>query len=185
MGVAQTILSEWKQQDPFLSDVEGFQNYFNKRYATLEKKAKKELDRQMKLLVRVFTAPVIVWKGAWMKDIPKWLLDWIKIDRLIALMKKEYHGIATDAEALAYMMPRTMEAPLSHEWVRIYLYLATKVMRVAKPRVELPKDVVVERLDRYEQRDLDKLKRWIWAQQTEVMRQRRREEKKAGKLLHV
>ena len=177
MSVAQTILSEWKQRDPFLSDVEGFHKYFDKRYATLEKQAKKEFERQMKLLVRVFTAPIIVWKGAWMKDIPKWLLDWIKIDRLIALMKKQYDG-ATDAEALAYMMPRTMEAPLSHEWVRIYLYLATKVMRTAK-HAKLPKDVVVEELDRYEQRSLDNLKRWIWNQQEEVLRRRKREEKKA------
>ena len=179
MSLAKTILSEWKQRDPLLNDVEGFQKYFNKRYTVLEKQSKKEFERQMKLLVRVFTAPIIVWKGAWMDTIPKWLLDWIKIDRLIALMKKEYDGIATDAEALAYMMPRTMETPLSHEWVRIYLYLATKVMRVAKPRVQLPKDVVVDQLDKYEQRNLDNLKRWIWNQQEEVLRRRRREEKKA------
>jgi len=173
MSLAETVLSEWKQQDPFLSDLEGFESYFSKRYPVLEKEARKEFERQMNLLVRVFTAPIILWNGPWMKDIPEWLLDYIKIDRLIALMKKEYDRSATDAEALAYMIPRAMENPLGHEWFRIYLYLGTKVMREAK-RVEVPKDVAVESLDDYEQKLLNGLKEWIWEKQEEALRRKRK-----------
>lgn len=177
MSLAETVLSEWKQRDPFLSDLEGFERYFTKRHPVLQKKAKKEFERQMKLLVRVFMAPIIVWKGAWMDTIPKWLLDYIKIDRLVALMKKEYDGGATDAEALAYIMPRTMEMPLSHEWTRIYLYLGTKVMREAK-QFKMPKDVAVKTLSDYEERLLNGLKDWIWEKQEQALRQRRRQEAK-------
>jgi len=174
MSLAETVLSEWKQQDPFLSDLEGFESYVNKRYPVLEKEAKKEFERQMNLLVRVFTAPIILWNGPWMKDgVPEWLLDYIKIDRLIALMKKEYDRAATDAEALAYMIPRAMENPLGHEWSRIYLYLGTKVMREAK-RAEVPKDVAVESLDDYEQKLLKNLKEWIWEKQEEALRRKRK-----------
>lgn len=177
MSIAETVLSEWKQRDPFLSDLEGFERYFTKRHPVLQKKAKKEFERQMKLLVRVFTAPIIVWKGAWMDAIPKWLLDYIKIDRLVALMRKEYDARATDAEALVYMMPRTLEVPLTHEWHRIYLYLGTKVMREAK-HTEMPKDVAVDKLSDYEGRLLNRLKDWIWEKQEEALRQRRRQEAK-------
>lgn len=184
MSMAETILSEWKQQDPFLSDVEGFQRYFNKRCPALEKKAKKEFDRQMNLLVRVFFAPTIVWPGGWTDTIPKWLLDYIKIDRMVALMKKEYDGAATDAEALAYMMPKVMEHALGHDWTQIYLYLGTQVMKAAK-RVEVPKDVAVKKLTDYQMGMLNRLKRWIWEKQEEALRDRRRKEKKANKTLHV
>ena len=82
------------------------------------------------------------------------------------------------------MMPASQEFPLGHDWTRIYLYLGTKVMRAAK-RAEIPKDVAVENLDDYERKLLNGLKDWIWEKQEEVLRQRKREAKKASKTLHV
>lgn len=134
-------------------------------------------EKKFDLIARVFTAPIILWKGGWTDTVPKWLLDYIKLDRLIALMKDEWDGMATDAEALAYIMPRALEAPLGHDWTNIYLYLGTKVMRQAK-RTKIPEDVAVEKLEPYQQQKLDRLKTWIWKKQDEALHLKRKKKTK-------
>lgn len=136
-----------------------------------------EARRQIGLVARALTAPIIMHKCGWMEDVPKWLLDYIKTDRLKAMIKGEYDGKATDAEALAYLMPASLEAPLGHRWSRIYLYLATKVMKEAKS-VEVPEDVAVETLEKEEERMLNNLKKWIWMQQEKAERRKKREQKR-------
>lgn len=178
MGLVETIVERWQEQDPYLLRPQEFEKFFEIEYAKELKKAEREVERQLKLLVRAIAAPIILWKGAWMDSVPKWLLDYIQIDRMITLMKDGYDGMATDAEALAYMMPRTLEAPMYHEWVKIYCYLATKVMKQAKGAI-VPKDVAVEELDKYEQQELNMLKRWIWERQDKALRERRRKRKQS------
>lgn len=171
--MAETILQEWKKRDPFLSDIQGYGRYFEKRFPVLLKQAEREAERQMKLLVRVFTAPIVLHKCGWMDTVPEWLLKWIKLDRMIALMKNEYEGAATDSEALAYLVPASLEAPMGHDWSQIYLYLATKVIRESG-HAELPKDVAVETLNDYQQRILKGLKEWIWNQQDKALAKRKK-----------
>lgn len=179
MTIVETIVEKWKEQDPYLQRPDEFQRFFDQEYPKEQKKAEKEAERRVKLIVRVFTAPTIVWKGAWMDSIPKWLLDHIKVDRLMALIKGEWDGEATDAEALTYMMPRTREMPLDHDWVQIYCYLATQVMQQAKG-VEVPTEVAVEKLTDYQMNHLLKpLKRWIWRKQTEALRERRKKNRQS------
>ena len=173
MGIAETVLQEWKKRDPFLSDIQGYGRYFEKRFPVLQRQAEREAERQMKLLVRVFAAPIIVHKCGWMDTVPEWLLKWIKLDRMIALMKNKYDGVATDSEALAYLVPAALEFPMGYDWTQIYLYLATKVIRQSR-HAELPKDVVVETLSDYHQGMLKGLKRWIWNQQDKALRERKK-----------
>jgi len=133
--------------------------------------ARREAERNIELLVRALTAPIILHKCSWMEDKPKWILDYVKIDRLVALMEGKYNGMATDAEALAYLMPAALEAPLGYHWSRIYLYLGTKVIRETK-KTELPKEVIIEDLDETERKMLDDLKRWVWEQQEKELKRR-------------
>lgn len=174
MTIVETIIEEWRKRDPFLRDAHGFEWFFEKAYPEYLKRAEREAERKMKLLVRVLAAPIIVHKCAWMDTVPEWVLKWIKLDRMIALMKNQYDGMATDSEALAYLMPASLEAPMGRDWSEIYLYLATKVMEEAK-HATIPEDIRIEKLSDYQERELQNLKRWIWNQQDKVLRERGRE----------
>ena len=65
----------------------------------------------------------------------------------------------TDAEALAYLMPASLEAPMGRDWTQIYLYVSTKVCLSAGK--EVPEDIRVEELSDYLMHELDRLKAWI------------------------
>lgn len=82
------------------------------------------------------------------------------MERLAALLK-EGPLTGTDAEALAYIYPRTLESPLDGDWTQVYLYLATKVCR-ADGR-EIPPDIEVCKLTDWQERELlGPLKAWIY-----------------------
>ena len=66
-------------------------------------------------------SPIIVFKSAWQDTIPKDILGRIKLSRLICAMTHE--KMASLTEALAYIMPRTYEAPMQREWANIYTWL--------------------------------------------------------------
>ncbi|MFV9549948.1 hypothetical protein [Algibacter sp. PT7-4] len=55
-------------------------------------------------------SPIIVFKSALQDNIPKDILGRIKMSRLICSMTKE--KMASLTETLAYIMPRTYEAPM-------------------------------------------------------------------------
>lgn len=100
------------------------------------------------------------------KDVPDWLRHKIHMDRMIRLMKirggTEEPDMALDSEALAYLMPATLQYPFDRTWSEIYLWLSGKVLREAGQ--EPPPDVPIpEKLDRDVQRELDQLKRWLYA----------------------
>ena len=78
-------------------------------------------DRQNRLVVA---------DAGWAKDIPEWILEEIKNERIIngmigIMTGKEEVG---DAEVLAYLFTACMRSPVSHEFGEIYIYLAGKVM---------------------------------------------------------
>ena len=66
-------------------------------------------------------SPIIVFKSAWQDTIPKDILGRIKLSRIMCSMMKE--KMASLTETLAYIMPRTYEAPMPIEWVNIYTWL--------------------------------------------------------------
>jgi len=53
-----------------------------------------------------------------------------------------------DTEALAYIFPRTMEEPLSEQWIMIYTYVFTQAMKFKK--VEVPETSRRESLSDYD-----------------------------------
>ncbi len=66
------------------------------------------------------TSPIIVFPSAWMNDIPKDVLKNITMSRMLCQMSGE--KMASFAEVVAYMMPRTYESPMPYEWVNIYAW---------------------------------------------------------------
>ncbi len=141
----------------------------------------KTMEKGISEIVGVFTDPIIAWPGGWMDTIPEKVKGQITIERLVMCMRvnKGEEPTGTDAEALAYIYPRTMEAPLDHDWTQIYLYLGTKVMSGAG--TEMPEDIRVESLDDEQMRHLNRLKAWIYQKRIQVRLERDRAERRGKK----
>ena len=133
------------------------------------------IDKQIDALVSALSDPIIVFTSPWMDTLPEWLKGEIKTQRLIQLMKGE-EEVATDAEALAYMYPRALEAPLDSAWTEIYLYLGTQVMGD-----RMPDDIRKDSLSDYQMGLLMELKRWICRQQVKAREERGRVERRKAK----
>ena len=109
--------------------------------------------------------------------IPEWLRNQITLDRMIELMVANKEGrdpLGTNSEALAYLIPASMEAPMGHDWTQIYLHLATIVMDREKSKV-VPDDIRVDKLDDMQQEDLRRLKRWLYETKLKHRAGRRKE----------
>jgi len=125
---------------------------------------------------------IIHWPGPWAEDTPAWLKDAIIIERIVAV-REAIAGkplIATEAEVVFYMMPRTFEAPLSRDWSQIYLYCSTRVMARHK-ETPISEDIKVKELTGDQQRLLDHLRRWLMERRIRYRKEKKREEKLDGK----
>ncbi len=139
-------------------------------------------------IVGVFTDPIIAYPSPWKDDIPDWLKSRITLERLLMNMStfagEEHTG--TDAEALAYLFPASLEAPMNHDWTEIYIYLASRVCTAEGK--EVPKDIQVETLNDHQLEELYRLKRWIYERRIKARlkkdrgeRREKREEKAVEK----
>ena len=98
--------------------------------------------------------------GRW--DMPASLLDLIPLARLIQILKGQANdddqSLASEEEALGYLYGLTLEAPLSFEWVRIYLWLGQQVF----PRWQFPDaGLAPVMLSHDEAQRLQGLRRWL------------------------
>ena len=121
------------------------------------------------------TDPIIVFDPSWADVLPDWLKGEIKMQRLAQLMKGE-EGIATDAEALAYLSNASLAQPIASDWVEIYQYLLTRVMGD-----KVPEEMRKESLDDYQTGLLKELKEWLWRKRVKVREERRRAERAKAK----
>jgi len=149
------------------------------------------VDKGISDIVGVFTDPILVFPGGWGDSLPDWLKTAITLERLIENMKvikgKEMTG--TDAEACAYLYTTSLTQPLDHDWTQIYLYITTKVyekQRTPQSGVTMPEDIRVESLNRNQEDDLNRLKRWIYERRVKARlghdrgeRRQKKEEKTA------
>jgi len=150
-----------------------------------EKYSRVSLDKGIDNLVGSLCDPIIVHKCAWGTRgmIPEWLRNQITLDRMIELMVANKEGrdpIGTNSEALAYMIPASLEFPLGHDWSQIYLYLATVTMDREKNKV-VPDDIRVDKLDRNQEDDLRHLKHWIYATKLKHRKEKARGERRQAK----
>lgn len=93
-------------------------------------------------------------RSAWNDTLPDWIRVRVALER--SILKSQGKQEATDAEALAYLYPLSLESPLDHDWTTIYLYLATTTFE--KMGKEVPEDIKTETLSPYLQGQLDRLK---------------------------
>ena len=131
--------------------------------------------KQIDGLVAALTDPIIVFDPSWADVLPDWLKGEIKLQRLAQLMKGE-EGIATDAEALAYVSNASLAMPLASDWVEIYQYLLTKVMRE-----KVPQELRKQSLDDYRMGLLRELQQWLWKQRAKAREERARSQRARAK----
>jgi len=141
----------------------------------------KTLEKGVADLVGVFTDPIIAYPGGWIDSIPERVKEQVTIERLLMCMKAAKGGeiTGTDAEALAYLYPASLEFPLDRDWSQIYLYLGTKVM--ARAGSEMPEDIRTESLDDYQMGKLNHLKAWIYDQRLKHRKGHDRDERRERK----
>ena len=138
------------------------------------------IDKQLTELVGTFADPIIVHLGGWGDSLPDWIRGEITLERLVENMRsiKEADGHkGTDAEAVAYLYTASLTAPMTENWTRIYLYVASKEM--AKHGTEVPDDIKVESLSDYELGELNKLKSWIYDKRVKARKERAKQERQS------
>lgn len=127
-------------------------------------------------LIFALTAPIVGHRG-WEDQITEELKQDIRLARLAQVIKKEWEeGLATEEEALAYVMTASLAAPFSREWYDIYVWLFNRYCE--RKKIELPEDLKSEReLDGMEKDLLRDLRAWIRKQQLKAWRGRRKRER--------
>ena len=138
-------------------------------------------DNWIEEMVGALFDVAVVYPSAWMEDVKELPLHKeLAQRRLVHLMLcnagKAQWDEACDEEAMLYMYPRTMEAPLSEQWTRIYLFLGTRCLGP-----KLPDNVKQESLSDYDMAQLRDLKRWIYKKKVEARKARARGEKAEAK----
>jgi hypothetical protein len=127
------------------------------------------------------TSPIIVFKSAWQDTIPEEILKNIKLSRILCSMKQEEKASLT--EALAYMMPRTFEAPMPTEWVNIYTWLGLQYATQFKNNDQLNamSEIAPSELSEYEIRLLNNLRRWIYDKRRKALKEKLKSTEKSEK----
>lgn len=137
-------------------------------------------DKEIDEIIGCLTDPIIAWPSPWNDTLPERVKDQIPIQRM--LMNMMYlkgmipERTGTDAEALAYMYSRTLEAPMDRDWVDIYIYLGNQLAKSIG--TEIPEDIKKESLPDDLQRKLDHLKRWIYEKRVAARKARYSQERK-------
>src|SRR5487761_1926446 len=138
---------------------------------TTERKGEGWIDE----LVGAICDPIIVFESPWKEDLPDWIKPQITLERLVMNIKvqKEGGGVPVgDTETLAYIFPRTMDAPMSEQWTRIYMYVFNQAMKFKG--TEVPEDLKAETLSDYDMQQLNHLKSWIYQQRVKHRKERAR-----------
>lgn len=137
----------------------------------VNKKATKKIVSNLVFdMMDCLTSPIIVFKSAWKDAVPKDILNNISMARMMSLMSKE--DMASITEVVAYMMPRTLEAPLSSEWTRIYTWCGLQHAKLFKKNlmIEAMNDIAPSKLSQYEESLLTNLRIWIYNKRREALK---------------
>ena len=110
------------------------------------------------------------------------LADINRLERLAMNMRalKGEEMTGTDAECCAYLWTAALTQPMDHDWGQIYLYIATQTYR-RWGKNEMPGDIAVDSLRDDQERELNRLKEWLYKKRTQVRLERERTERRQKK----
>lgn len=133
------------------------------------KPGKRVIDRAVDDMIWALQGPIISFPSGWMSTIPAWMKERVPIDRMAQMMRKE-KGMASLLEAAIYLYPASLEAPMSHDWANIYMYVTTKTMEARGTPV--PEDIAQRTLSDYEMSQLKGLRNWIYKKSKQAFKER-------------
>lgn len=89
--------------------------------------------------------PVVSYPSAWQADVPDWIFEAIRQERLELVQEESAAGQeghrATLAEVVAYLYPAAMEAPLNNNITNVFFYAVQQTLvrhnRAAEPLWQL------------------------------------------------
>jgi hypothetical protein len=118
---------------------------------------------------RTITAPrLVVGDAGWAHDLPDWLLDEIKAERLVecmigALHPEKLREKVGDAEIAAYLMTASLRAPLPYYLVEVYVWVMARLCSRRKMEItDFMQEKLRTGLARDEERELEELRRHLW-----------------------
>ncbi|MHA7830207.1 MAG: hypothetical protein ACX93O_03850 [Flagellimonas sp.] len=128
----------------------------------------------------VLTGPIIVYPSAWQDLIPVDILQNITAARIRVQM--EGGQMASLTEVVAYMMPRTFEAPMPIEWTNIYTWCGLQYALAFNnaEQVEAMKEIAPEQLSDHEKGLLDNLRSWIYEKRRQALKDKLKTSKRPG-----
>lgn len=145
--------------------------------------SKKRFNRKKAVenLARIFADPIVADTTATLDEIPKTLRERIITARVSALVeaytnKKESYDLATDEEALAYLITASLRTPFNDDWADIFMWLGRQYFSMIG--IDTPDFFDVE-LNDYQKDLLIKLRRWIKERQNRNWKKMKRDEKDA------
>lgn len=115
------------------------------------------------------TAPFIGYPG-WGDDPSFWEPHKarITVDRLAHHLEIHSHKVAGEYETMLYLSSASLAAPMSSDWGQVYFYLFTRCL---PEQAKVIGNEVTE-LDPGQREDLAQLRRWLYKQQMEHLKQR-------------
>ncbi len=105
---------------------------------------------------------IIVGNIGWAENIPKWLMEEIKSERIVnglISIGTEKENPVGDAEIVAYLFTANLGRPLDRSLGEIYVYLTSKLMK--KKKIDLPdefKKKLSTGLSKNEEEELQRLR---------------------------
>lgn len=134
------------------------------------KSLKKDKSNFVLDFMDLLQSPIIVYPSQWQDAVPKDLLNNITIARMLTQMRGEH--MASLTEVVAYMMPRTYEAPMPSEWVNIYTWCGLQYAKTFKKtaQMEAMEEVAPQQLSEYEMGLLKSLRVWIYEKRRKALK---------------
>jgi len=131
----------------------------------------KDADQFVDQLMYSLTAPFIGYPG-WGDDSQFWEPHKTKVTMERMLHHQEIHRgkLAGEYETMLYLSSASLAAPMSHDWGQVYFYLFTRAM---PEQAKVIGNEVTE-LDPAQKNDLARLRRWIFRQQMEHLKAKRK-----------
>lgn len=121
-------------------------------------------------IIDALEAPVLTFSHGWSDLVPKRIYDIIPLARMKALMQHE--ETATYAECCAYMMTRSLEAPMDYEWTDIYTHVSCTVLQEWFNEDHWDKVRAPRQLSQWLKSQLDGLRRHIYEKRRKLLKEK-------------
>lgn len=152
-----------KKKDTVLDSFFGDVPETNSKYYPVERKSqnqlRKEFSKSIENFVTTLTRPIIVDRN-WGTTLTKEQKGIIEIERLKQVMINKGAEVkeATDYEAMLFLSQASLNAPLRHQWTKIYMYLFKKFYPNKSDFI----DEHDAKLNEYELRELETLRERLY-----------------------